>query len=79
MSKTLLESTFLSNDTVTFTSCDENTVITVEHVGHNRCYVSYKGVTRVVPFMPAYQVVSEKSIECIKNRRFTTEYTPTTV
>ena len=78
MSKTY-KGAFLDGEAVTLTDPETNTVITVEHVSHNRCYVSYNDIVRVVPFMAAYQVVTEKSVKCIASRHFITEYTPTTV
>jgi len=71
---------FLNNKLVNFTDIKTGKTVTVERAGQNRFYISHgdDGV-KIVPFVPAYQVVSEQSIACIKDRRFITEYIPARV
>ena len=70
---------FSDGKNVTVTDKVTGSVITVERAGFNRFYVSYNDITRVVPFMAAYQVISEESTASINNRTFIYHYTPTTV
>lgn len=68
---------FLNKGYVTFNDIVTNTVVTVEHVTHNRCYVSYdNGTTKRVPYMAAYQVVAEQSANHVRDKHYITEYTP---
>jgi len=68
---------FLNGKNVTITNHETGTVITVERAGHNRFYISYNGVIRVVPFLAAYQVIIEASVASIEHRNFTYMYIPT--
>lgn len=70
---------FLDGNNVTVTDKAIGSVITVERAGFNRFYVSYNDTTRVVPFMAAYQVISEESTTSIDNKAFIYHYTPTTM
>ena len=70
---------FLDGNNVTVTDKSTGSVITVERAGFNRFYVSYNDTTRVVPFMVAYQVISEESTASIDNKTFIYHYTPTTM
>ena len=68
---------FSDGKNVTVTDKVTGIVITVERAGHSGFYVSYNGVTRVVPFLAAYQVVLEESVSSIEHRTFIYQYTPT--
>jgi len=70
---------FLDGNNVTVTDKATGSVITIERAGHNRFYVSYNDTTRVVPFMVAYQVVTEESAKSMEHRTFIYHYTPATV
>jgi len=70
---------FLDGNSVTVTDKATGSVITVERAGHNSFYVSYNDTTRVVPFMAAYQVISEESTKSINSKAFIYHYTPTTM
>lgn len=70
---------FLNGNNVTITDKATGLVITIERAEHNSFYVSYNDTTRVVPFMAAYQVISEESTASIDNKAFIYRYTPTTM
>lgn len=70
---------FLDGNSVTVTDKATGSVITVERAGHSGFYVSYNDTTRVVPFMVAYQVITEESAKSMEHRTFIYHYTPTTM